>query len=87
MKTNESVTFTSCHTLWLTDNGRNSLFKWYENFYSEQNTILKIGTDRSQQIVQAKIRLLQLKQSDKDIHYLPFHLHLLDAVQGPVVQN
>ena len=41
--------------------------------------ILCIGTDRSQQTVQTKIRLL-LKQSDQGLHCLPFHQHLLDAL-------
>ena len=38
--------------------------------------ILCIGTDRSQQTVQTKIRL----QSDQGLRYLPFHQHLLDAL-------
>ena len=42
--------------------------------------ILCIGTDRSQQTVQTKIRLLLKKQSDQGLHCLPFHQHLLDAV-------
>ena len=41
--------------------------------------ILCIGTDRSQQTVQTKIRLLLKKQSDQGLHCLPFHQHLLDA--------
>ena len=41
--------------------------------------ILCIGTDRSQQTVQTKIRLL-LKQSDQGIRCLPFHQHLLNAL-------
>ena len=42
--------------------------------------ILCIGTDRSQQTVQTKIRLLLKKQSDQSLHCLPFHQHLLDAL-------
>ena len=42
--------------------------------------ILCIGTDRSQQTVQTKIRLLLQKQSDQGLRCLPFHQHLLDAL-------
>ena len=42
--------------------------------------ILCIGTDRSQQTVQTKIRLLLKKQSDQGLRCLPFHQHLLDAL-------
>ena len=42
--------------------------------------ILCIGTDRSQQTVETKIRLLLKKQSDQGLHCLPFHQHLLDAL-------
>ena len=42
--------------------------------------ILCIGTDRSQQTVQTKIRLLLKKQSDQGLHCLPFHQHLLNAL-------
>ena len=42
--------------------------------------ILRIGTDRSQQTVQTKIRLLLKKQSDQGLRCLPFHQHLLDAL-------
>ena len=42
--------------------------------------MLCIGTDRSQQTVQAKIRLLLKKQSDQGLRCLPFHHHLLDAL-------
>ena len=41
--------------------------------------ILCIGTDRSQQTVQTKIRLLLKKQSDQGLRCLPFHQHLLDT--------
>ena len=41
---------------------------------------LCIGTDRSQQTVQTKIRLLLKKQSDQGLLCLPFHQHLLDAL-------
>ena len=41
--------------------------------------ILCIGTSRSQQTVQTKIRLLLKKQSDHGLRCLPFHQHLLDA--------
>ena len=42
--------------------------------------ILCIGTDRSHQTVQTKIRLLLKKQSDQGLRCLPFHPHLLDAL-------
>ena len=42
--------------------------------------ILCIGTDRSQQTVETKIRLLLKKQSDQGLHCLSFHQHLLDAL-------
>ena len=42
--------------------------------------ILCIGTDRSQQTVQTKIRLLLKKQSDEGLRCLPLHQLLLDAL-------
>ena len=42
--------------------------------------IICIGTDKSQQTVQTKIRLLLKKQSDQGLRCLPFHQHLLDAL-------
>ena len=42
--------------------------------------ILSNGTDRSQQTVQTKIRLLLKKQSDQGLRCLPFHQYLLDAL-------
>ena len=42
--------------------------------------IICIGTDRSQQTVQTKIRLLLKKQSDQGLRCLPFHPHLLNAL-------
>ena len=42
--------------------------------------ILCIGTDKSQQTVQTKIRLLLKKQSDQGLRCLPFHQHHLDAL-------
>ena len=42
--------------------------------------ILCIGTDRSQQTVQTKIRLLLKKQSDQGLRCLSFNQHLLDAL-------
>ena len=42
--------------------------------------ILCIGTDRSQQTVQTKIRLLLKKQSDQGLRCLPLHQILLDAL-------
>ena len=42
--------------------------------------ILCIGTDRSQQTVQTKIRLLLKKQSDQGLRCLPVHQHPLDAL-------
>ena len=59
-------------------------FDMSEGFFLEVNRytvqILCIGTDRSQQTVQTKIRLLLKKQSDQGLHCLPFHQHLLDAL-------
>ena len=51
--------------------------------YLEERTtvqILCIGTDRSQQTVQTKIRLLLKKQSDQGLRCLPVHPHILDAL-------
>ena len=44
------------------------------------NTVksLSIGTNRSEQTVQTRIRLLQMEQSDQDLHCLPIHLFLFD---------
>ena len=42
--------------------------------------ILCIGTDRSRQTVQTKIRLLLKKQSDQGLRCLPLHQLLLDAL-------
>ena len=42
--------------------------------------ILCIGTDRSQQTVQTKIRLLLKKQSDQDLHCLSIYRHLFEAL-------
>ena len=42
--------------------------------------ILCIGTDRSQQTVQTKIRLLLKKQSDQGLRCLALHQLLLDAL-------
>ena len=42
--------------------------------------ILCIGTDRSQQTVQTKIRLLLKKQSDQGLRCLPLHQLLLNAL-------
>ena len=49
-------------------------------FSDDTVQILCIGTDRSQQTVQTKIRLLLKKQSDQGLHCLPFHQHPLDAL-------
>ena len=51
-------------------------------FYKMGSTvqILCIGTDRSQQTVQTKIRLLLKKQSDQGLCCLPFHQRLLGAL-------
>ena len=48
--------------------------------------ILCIGTDRSQQTVQTKIRLLLKKQSDQGLRCLPFHQHLLDALMQSYIK-
>ena len=50
------------------------------SFLKSTVQILCIGTDRSQQTVQTKIRLLLKKQSDQGLRCLPFHQHLLDAL-------
>ena len=42
--------------------------------------ILCIGTDRSLQTVQTKIRLLLKKQSDQGLRCLPLHQIFLDAL-------
>ena len=49
--------------------------------------ILCIGTDRSQQTVQTKIRLLLKKQSDQGLSCLPVHQHLLDALMQCYVKR
>ena len=41
--------------------------------------ILNFWTDRSGQTVQTQIRLLLEEQSDLGLHYLLFHLHLLET--------
>ena len=57
------------------------LFCYKTVFFSLSTVqILCIGTDRSQQTVQTKIRLLLKKQSDQGLRCLPFHQHLLDAL-------
>ena len=53
---------------------------WYHMYVDFTIKILCIGTDRSQQTVQTKIRLLLEKQSDQGLRCLPFHQHLLDAL-------
>ena len=57
-----------------------SKFLGPENLLQDTVQILCIGTDRSQQTVQTKIRLLLKKQSDQGLHCLPFHQHLLDVL-------
>ena len=47
--------------------------------YDATVKILCIGTDRSQQTVQTKIRLLLKKQSDQGLRCLQLHQLLLDA--------
>ena len=49
--------------------------------------ILYIGTDRSQQTVQTKIRLLLKKQSDQGLHCLPFHQQLLECINAMLHQT
>ena len=49
--------------------------------------ILYVGTDRSQQTVQTKIRLLLKKQSDQGLRSLPFHQHLLDALMQCYIKH
>ena len=56
------------------------MYRAYITTYSANTVqILCIGTDRSQQTVQTKIRLLK-KQSDQGLRCLPFHQYLLDAL-------
>ena len=59
-------------------------YKLFKQCFQAKNyctvQILCIGTDRSQQTVQTKIRLLLKKQSDQGLRCLPFHQHLLDAL-------
>ena len=42
--------------------------------------ILSFRTDLSGQIVQTQIRLLLEEQSDQGLHYLPYCLHILNAL-------
>ena len=49
---------------------------WMRSGTESRYRILCIGTDRSQQTVQTKIRL----QSDQDLRCLPFNQHLLEAL-------
>ena len=49
-------------------------------YFANTVQILCFGTDRSQQTVQTKIRLLLKKQSDQGLRCLPFHQHLFDAL-------
>ena len=63
----------------------NRVFLFLNNPFKKRKTlftvqILCIGTDRSQQTVQTKIRLLLKKQSDQGLRCLPFHQHLLGAL-------
>ena len=58
---------------------------WFSSVSTVQ--ILCIGTDRSQQTVQTKIRLLLKKQSDQGLHCLPVHQHLLDALMQCYVKR
>ena len=55
---------------------------WSPKSFQKEVTvqILCIGTDRSHQTVQTKIRLLLKKQSDQGLRCLPFHQHFLDAL-------
>ena len=59
-------------------------FSEYWQRYTVQ--VLCIGTDRSQQTVQTKIRLLLKKQSDQGLCCLPFHQHLLDALMQSYIK-
>ena len=61
----------------------------HKTFQTEELTvqILCIGTDRSQQTVQTKIRLLLKKQSDQGLRCLPVHQHLLDALMQCYVKR
>ena len=56
------------------------LFQTHGNEKYSTVKILCIGTDRSQQTVQTKIRLLLKKQSDQGLRCLPLHQLLLDAL-------
>ena len=58
------------------------ILKEYLHCFIDMGTvkILCIGTDRPQQTVQTKIRLLLKKQSDQGLRCLPLHQLLLDAL-------
>ena len=49
-------------------------------FISHAVKILSIGTDRSEQTVQAQIRLVLKEQSDQGLQYFPFHLHFFGCI-------
>ena len=49
--------------------------------------ILCIGTDRSHQTVQTKIRLLLKKQSDQGLRCLPFHPHPFGCINAMLRQT
>ena len=42
---------------------------------------LTIETDCSEQVLQTQIRILTMKKPAQDLRCLPFHLHLLAALQ------
>ena len=42
--------------------------------------VLNTGIKRSEQMVKIQMTLLLKKQSDQDLHRLPFNLHLLDTL-------
>ena len=48
--------------------------------YSIYRNFLNIGTDRSEETLQTRIRLLLEEQSDQGLQCVPFHPHLSDAI-------
>ena len=86
------VILLSCHHRYVANNPREGLLRIIIRDRVKNTTVVEctvqilcIGTDRSQQTVQTKIRLL-LKQSDQGLRCLPFHQHLLDALMQSYIK-
>ena len=77
---NDVVPIFDCIYAQLKNNTCFDFIHYSNNGSSNTVQILCIETDRSQQKVQTKIRLLLKKQSDQGLHCLPFHQHLLEAL-------